>query len=39
MEILGIVVSLLGLMYFAYRGINVLVLAGRIPDFPEQCSV
>ena len=27
MEILGIVVSLLGLMYFAYRGINVLVLA------------
>ena len=27
MEILGVVVSLLGLMYFAYRGINVLVLA------------
>ena len=27
MEILGVVISLLGLMYFAYRGINVLVLA------------
>ena len=27
MEIAGIVLSLLGLMYFAYRGINVLVLA------------
>ena len=27
MEILGVAVSLLGLMYFAYRGINVLVLA------------
>ena len=27
MEILGVLVSLLGLMYFAYRGINVLVLA------------
>ena len=27
MEIPGVVVSLLGLMYFAYRGINVLVLA------------
>ena len=27
MEILAVVVSLLGLMYFAYRGINVLVLA------------
>ena len=27
MEIVGVVVSLLGLMYFAYRGINVLVLA------------
>ena len=27
MEILGVIVSLLGLMYFAYRGINVLVLA------------
>ncbi len=27
MEIAGVIVSLLGLMYFAYRGINVLVLA------------
>ena len=27
MEIAGVVLSLLGLMYFAYRGINVLVLA------------
>ena len=27
MGILGIVLSLLGLMYFAYRGVNVLVLA------------
>ena len=27
MEIVGVVLSLLGLMYFAYRGINVLVLA------------
>ena len=27
MEIIGVVLSLLGLMYFAYRGINVLILA------------
>ena len=27
MEIIGVVLSLLGLMFFAYRGINVLVLA------------
>ena len=27
MEIVGVVLSLLGLMCFAYRGINVLVLA------------
>lgn len=27
MEILGVIVSLIGLMYFAYRGVNVLVLA------------
>jgi len=27
MEIIGVVLSLAGLMYFAYRGINVLVLA------------
>ena len=33
MEIIGVVLSLAGLMYFAYRGINVLVLAPMMALF------
>ncbi|MEC9281841.1 MAG: GntP family permease [Bdellovibrionota bacterium] len=33
MEILGVVLSLAGLMYFAYRGVNVLILAPIMASF------
>ena len=33
MEILGVILSLAGLMYFAYRGVNVLILAPIMASF------